>query len=58
MRGLKQNQLNKLIDAMEKAQYPSNTEIIKENGHGDEMYIIQEGEVSVTKVFVRKENQK
>ena len=52
MRGLNQNQLNKLIDAMEKAEYLSNTEIIKENESGDEMYIIQEGEVSVTKVVV------
>lgn len=52
MRGLNQNQLNKLIDAMEKAEYLSNTEIIKENESGDEMYIIQDGEVSVTKVVV------
>ena len=50
MRGLSQNQLKKLIDAMEKGEYAAGTEIITENGTGDEMYIIQDGEVQVTKV--------
>ena len=50
MRGLSENQLNKLIDAMEKGEYAAGTEIITENGTGNEMYIIQDGEVQVTKV--------
>jgi cGMP-dependent protein kinase len=49
MRGLSQNQLRKLIDAMEKGEYAAGTEIITENGTGNEMYIIQDGEVQVTK---------
>jgi len=50
MRGLSQTQLSKLIDAMEKGEYAAGTEIITENGTGNEMYIIQDGEVRVTKV--------
>ncbi|CAG5109480.1 Oidioi.mRNA.OKI2018_I69.chr2.g4012.t2.cds [Oikopleura dioica] len=49
MRGLSENQLERLIDAMASTSYPANEKIIKENSNGDEMYIIQDGEVSVSK---------
>jgi cGMP-dependent protein kinase len=49
MRGLSEDQLNMLIDAMSKINYPATEKIIKENNTGDEMYIIEDGEVSISK---------
>ncbi|CBY37051.1 unnamed protein product [Oikopleura dioica] len=49
MRGLSEDQLNMLIDAMSKIDYPATEKIIKENTTGDEMFIIEDGEVTISK---------
>lgn len=49
MRGLSCSQMEKLIDAMEKKHYQANVEIIREGQDGTHMYILEKGEVNVSK---------
>lgn len=49
MRNLSKDQFSQIIDAMEKKTYQSNIEIIREGMDGTHMYILEKGEVSVTK---------
>lgn len=49
MKDLQKDQLQKIIDAMQKKSYPANVELIKEGDNGDNMYVLDEGTVSVTK---------
>lgn len=49
MKCLQKDQIQKIIDAMQKKSYVANTEIIREGDNGDNMYVLDEGTVSVLK---------
>jgi len=49
MRNLSKDQFSQIIDAMEKKTYQANIEIIREGMDGTHMYILEKGEVAVTK---------
>lgn len=49
MRNLSRDQLQQIIDAMEKKTYQASIEIIREGMDGTHMYILQKGRVQVTK---------
>lgn len=49
MKSMNSDQKNLIIDVMTKRPYSAGTEIIKEGSDGNEMYILEKGEVSVQK---------
>jgi len=49
MRGLSRVQFDKIIDAMEKKHYQAKVEIIRQGQDGTHMYILEKGEVNVSK---------
>jgi CRP-like cAMP-binding protein len=49
MKSMNKDQQNLIIDVMTKRPYTAGTEIIKEGSDGNEMYILEKGEVSVQK---------
>ena len=44
----------KIIDAMEKKQYKAKVEIIREGEDGTQMFVLEKGTVTVTKVNLMK----
>ena len=49
MKSLAVDQRQKIIDAMEKKHYQANVEIIREGTDGNHMYVLEQGNVTVTK---------
>jgi len=49
MKSLAVDQRQKIIDAMEKKHYQGNVEIIREGTDGNQMYVLEQGNVTVTK---------
>lgn len=49
MKSLAVDQRQKIIDAMEKKHYQANVEIIREGTDGNQMYVLEQGNVTVTK---------
>jgi len=49
MKNLARDQLQKIVDAMEKQEQAKDTKVIKEGDDGTHMYVLEKGAVSVTK---------
>lgn len=49
MKTLSRDQLQKIVDTMEKKQYPEKIEIIREGSDGQQMFVLDKGAVTVTK---------
>ena len=47
MKSMNSDQKNLIIDVMTKRPYSAGTEIIKEGSDGNEMYILEKGEVNI-----------
>jgi len=49
MKTLQKDQLQKIVDAMQKKEYTDRIEIIREGTEGKQMYVLDQGSVTVTK---------
>jgi len=57
MRGLSRVQFDKIIDAMEKKTYKAKVELIRQGQDGKQMYVLEKGQVAVSKGIGEKERQ-